>query len=102
MNRVKNHGQFPEHLEAISKSTDPEQAEKKKLIALVEKLIKKDPQKRPFARDLLSQFEDQLFHEYLIQNQNEFSKMVGSLFKNRFKFERGAYPESIFEGESGP
>jgi hypothetical protein len=86
MNKVKFHGIFPEEFESILNSTDPELVEQKKLINLVSQLTQQDHGKRPYAKDLLSQFDDQMFQEYLIENQNEFSKMVGSLFKNRFKF----------------
>jgi len=87
MNKVKYEGIYPEEMDEIAKTADSERVEEKKLINLVKQLIQEDHTKRPYAKDLLSQFEDQLFQEYLIQNHNEFSKMVGSLFKNRFKFQ---------------
>lgn len=98
--KVKDEGKYPKIIEETLASTDPKMSEGRKLVKLVHQLIHKEPTKRPLAKDLYSEFEDELFQEYLIQNQNEFTKMVGSLFKNRFKFESVKEMSMVDEIES--
>ena len=100
MNKVKDLSEFPEEFERLKVSKDPKEEEKKKLVLLVAEMTQKEASKRPFSKDLMSQFEDQLFQDYFIEHQSEFSKMVGYLFKNRFKFKSRRDEMDVVDQES--